>query len=70
MSVHGKVEILCKYLVGLYDIQDFLTKALAEYKISIIASTNEGVKYTVFLDETLNLVICVRFTPLHIPVKA
>lgn len=44
MSVCEKLEILCKYLVGLYDIQGFLTKALAECKISIIASTNEGVK--------------------------
>ena len=53
MSVYGKVEILCKYLVGMYDIQDFLTKALVECKISIIVSANEGVKYTIFLDETL-----------------
>ena len=36
-------EILCKYLVGLYDIQEFARKSVAECKSSIIASTNEGI---------------------------
>jgi hypothetical protein len=57
-------EILCKYLVGLCDIQEFARKSVAECKSCIITSKNEGIEFTSFrCNPNMNLVICIRYAP-------